>query len=340
MKKHINIPIFIPHLGCPNQCVFCNQRHISGVTQFDPESVIPIIEEAISSSPFATERELAFFGGSFTGIDRNLMIDLLKIGNSYLKQGRIASIRCSTRPDYIDKDILNILKQYGVGTVELGLQSANDSVLQKAKRGHGRDAELRAAELICQSGIKLGGQMMIGLPGSTREAEIATAEFIAAIGCAEARIYPTVVFRDTELCDLTVCGDYKPLTVDEAVSRSADAFAVLMKAGVKVLRVGLCDSENLHSDTTYFAGPNHPAMGELVENEYYCRLLRDRIAEHNVSGKRITVFCAPGHVSKIVGQNKRNKDIILREYGAWGMTVKESQQVPPYSVLLNLEERV
>ena len=136
MKKHINIPIFIPHLGCPNQCVFCNQKKITGINEFDPESVRAIIDEALSTVSPDTEAEIAFFGGSFTGIDRNLMIHLLEIANSYIKAGRVRSIRCSTRPDYIDENILDILQKYGVKVIELGLQSVSDEVLVKTKRGH------------------------------------------------------------------------------------------------------------------------------------------------------------------------------------------------------------
>ena len=147
-KRHINIPVFIPHLGCPNNCTFCNQRTISGVTEFDPESVARIIEESLSTINKDDTAEIAFFGGSFTGIDRELMKKLLVIANSYLKRGRISSIRCSTRPDYINEDVLQILKHYGVTTVELGLQSTSDDVLLACKRGHTFENEIEACRKI------------------------------------------------------------------------------------------------------------------------------------------------------------------------------------------------
>ena len=339
-KKHINIPIFIPHLGCPNQCVFCNQRSISGVTSFSAESVIPIIEEALSTAPIGAEAEIAFFGGSFTGIDRDLMIKLLQIANGYIKQGRVSSIRCSTRPDYINSEILDILSEYGVGTVELGLQSYSDKVLVASKRGHTSKCEREACELILSRGIRLGGQMMIGLPSATLEDELATARFIAEVGANEARIYPTVVLCDTELCEMAKVGCYMPLALDSAVERSAAALEILIDAGVKILRIGLCDSENLHSDKTYFGGPNHPAIGELVEGEYYYRIIRERLLNEKITSQcAITIYAPVGQTSKIIGQSKKNKIRILREFGAASLRVVEDVGVKPYSVLLIAEER-
>jgi len=334
MKKHVNIPVFIPHLGCPNSCVFCNQHIISGVSEFDASSVIPIIEDALATMDPTQTAELAFFGGSFTGIDRQLMIKLLEIGNSYLKQGRIKSIRCSTRPDYINEEILTILSDYGVGTVELGLQSISDKVLSLCERGHDSEAARRACALIRSFGLRLGGQMMIGLPGSDICDEIKTAEFIVCAGCDEARIYPTVVFRGTELCAMTERNIYSPLSVDEAVSRSAKVLAVIVKAGIKVLRIGLCDSENLHSNETYYAGPNHPALGELVENEFFYQLMKEKLSQfENTQGKKLTVYAARGNVSKVIGQQKRNKINIIREYGFTDVKIIESENVGRYDLL-------
>lgn len=338
-NKHINIPIFIPHLGCPNNCVFCNQRYISGVSEFDPESVIPIIEASLATAPLNSEIEIAFFGGSFTGIDRDLMVKLLSISKSYLDIGKINSVRCSTRPDYIDDEIISILLKYGMTTVELGLQSSLDHVLLASGRGHTREDEVKACRLIKASGMRLGGQMMIGLPGSSVSDEIETAEFIVSMGCDEARIYPTVVFKNTELCNMAINGAYTALALDDACRRSAAALDVLYKGNVRILRIGLCESENLRSDETYFAGPNHPALGDLVENEYYYSLIKDKLNYYNVKNKLLYVFVAPGAVSKAVGQNRINKHRILREYGCSDVKFRESSDVSGYDVLLKTEER-
>lgn len=339
-KRHVNIPIFIPHLGCPNNCTFCNQRTISGVSSFDPESVVQIIEEALSTVNDTDTAEIAFFGGSFTGIDRDLMERLLIIANGYLRQGKVNSIRCSTRPDYIDDDILDILKKYGVDTVELGLQSTSDKVLAACKRGHNFEDEKTAVTKITQSGIRLGGQMMIGLPGSDIEAEIKTAEFIASSGATEARIYPTIVFFGTELYESTISGKYKPISVSEAVFRSAEVFKIFVKSGVKVLRIGLCDSENLHNDKTYFAGPNEAALGEMVINRFYLSLIQEKLQNMNIeNNSALLIYVHKGHVSKAVGQHKRNKIHLLKEYAFSDVKIIESDNVAEYDVFLRIEER-
>ena len=339
-NRHVNIPVFIPHLGCPNNCTFCNQRTISGVREFVPESVIPIIEEALSTVSEKDTAEIAFFGGSFTGIDRELMEKLLLIANGYLKQGRITSIRCSTRPDYINDDVLSVLKRYGVDTVELGLQSVSERVLSTCKRGHVFFDEVQACRKIKEYGFKLGGQMMIGLPQSTLEDEIKTAEFIVASGASEARIYPTVVFRDTELCESTLRGEYTPISVTDAVTRSAEVLRIFVKAGVKVLRIGLCDSENLHSTKTYFAGPNDAALGELVINEYYAKILDDKLKELKYDdNSKLLIYVPKGHVSKVIGQHKKNKNRLLKEYAFSSVKLIESEDVKDYDVFLRIEER-
>lgn len=313
--RHINIPVFIPHLGCPNQCVFCNQRTISGVWEFSPDSLGIIIEEALQTIPDDAEVEIAFFGGSFTGIDRSLMISLLSRAYEYTKDGRVSSIRCSTRPDYIDEEVLEILKRYGVKTIELGLQSASDRVLEITKRGHNFEAEQKACRLIVENGFELVGQMMIGLPASTFESEMETARFIVSSGASAARIYPTVVFRDTELCHMAECGLYTPLDVDEAVKRSAAALDILTSGGVRVIRIGLQSSENLADTKTYYAGPNHSALGEMVIGEAYYNKISKKLAENNFSAdENITVLVPVGAMSKAVGQNKRNKIRLLERY--------------------------
>lgn len=338
MKPHVNIPVFIPHLGCPNQCVFCNQRAISGVSEFKAESVIEIIDEALSTVDASQEAEIAFFGGSFTGIDRNLMISLLEIAKKYIDAGRVASIRLSTRPDYIDEEIINILKKYGVKTVELGLQSISDDVLLLTKRGHGFKEEAEACRMIVESGIELVGQMMIGLPGSDIEKEEKTADFIIESGASAARIYPTVVFHETELCEMALSGKYIPLSLDDAVIRSARVMRKFIDAGVKVIRVGLCASDNLLSDKTYYAGPNHPALGELVENRIFYDIIRDELIKKQYKHK-VKIFVPKGSLSKAVGQKKANKIKLENEFFDLGITFSESTELSGYSISV-IEERL
>ena len=306
--RHVNIPIFIPHLGCPNQCVFCNQRTISGVEKFDPENVREQIDLALETIENDAEVEIAFFGGSFTGIDRELMVKLLDIGYSYIQADRVKSLRCSTRPDYIDEEIIGILKNYGVKTVELGLQSSCNNVLEKSKRGHYFEAEEKSCRLIVESSLELVGQMMIGLPGSDLDSELETARFIINAGARAARIYPTIVFRETELCQMTHDCEYTPLSLDDAISRSSKVLSLFVDAGVEVIRIGLQASEGLESKDSYVAGPNHPALGELIIGEYYYEKILNILSSVNYAfDEDITVLVKPGSLSKAIGQNAKNK---------------------------------
>ncbi len=338
--KHVNIPIFIPHLGCPNQCVFCNQRSISGVSKFDYNNVIHIIESTLDTISPETEVEIAFFGGSFTGIDRTLMIDLLKIAYKYVESGAVSHIRCSTRPDYIDEEILNILKDYGVKVIELGLQSISDKVLDLTKRGHDYDAEVKACKMIVEHGFELVGQMMIGLPGSTLADEIETAKFIAASGAKGARIYPTVVFDQTELRNMVESGCYEPLNLDEAVFRSAKVLKIFLDANVTVIRIGLCASENLSSPDTYFAGPNHVAIGELVKNQVYLENINEKISSMNINNDDIVkISVAKGCLSKAIGQNKKNKFLLMKTLMTENVVFCETDDLKEYEVSVVVERK-
>ncbi len=338
MKRHVNIPVFIPHLGCPNQCVFCNQRSISGIRSFEAKNVIPTIEAALDTIQENTETEIAFFGGSFTGIDRGLMIELLEIAHSYIVRGKVSSIRCSTRPDYIDNEVLSILKCYGVRVIELGLQSISDEVLSVTKRGHTAKDCARACRAILDHGFELVGQMMIGLPLSTEAREIETAKFIIQSGASAARIYPTVVFKETELCGMAVRNEYSPISLDDAVVRSAKVLREFIDAGVEVIRIGLCASENLSSEETYFAGPNHAALGELVENRLYYEAIIDQCRRIELSGVRALVIkVAPGALSKAIGQKRINKTLLQKELGVQDIRFREDISLAGYEFKIESE---
>lgn len=323
-RRHINIPIFIPHLGCPNQCVFCNQRTISGQDSFDVDSVEREIEECIASSA-GCEREIAFFGGSFTGIDRSLMVRLLDMAQKYVDYGEVTSIRMSTRPDYISEDIIRILKRYTLSEVELGVQSMVPRVLNASKRGHTSEAVAAACSLLKNAGVPFVGQMMIGLPSSSPEDETYTAEKLCSLGISAARIYPTLVLKGTELSEMA---DYTPLTVEEAVSRSADVLEVLICHGVPCRRIGLCESELLHSEST--AGPAHPAMGELVMGEVYLRRICAKMGKSR--GRSVTVEVPAGRLSCAVGQRGRNREYLMRRFEMRDIRFAESTELFEYSV--------
>lgn len=334
--RHINIPVFIPHLGCPHACVFCNQRVISGTDEFRPDSVADIIETSLSTVGDEDEAEIAFFGGSFTGIDRDLMIYLLDIAEGYVKKGKVKSIRCSTRPDYIDDEIIDVLSRYSVGTVELGIQSMSECVLTCSKRGHTPEDTVRACELLRSHGFTVGGQMMTGLPGATYADELECARTIVELGCGEARVYPTLVFAGTELERMMLDGRYEPMTLDDAVLRTAGVLRVLRSGGVKVLRIGLCESENLHS-SRFSAGPNHPAIGELCESRIFYENIESAIG--CAEGADVTVYVPKGAVSKAVGHRRENAEKLKKEYGIHVILFRELDGLSGYDVQIEINRR-
>ena len=332
-KRHVNIPVFIPHLGCPNDCVFCNQRSISGKMSFEPSGVVPEIESVISTLGEDVTAEIAFFGGSFTGIDRCFMTELLDIAQRYVDGGRVSAIRLSTRPDYINDEIIEILKRYSVRTVELGIQSTAPEVLEATKRGHSVSDTVNACKKVKEAGFDLVGQMMIGLPGSDAEKEMQTARDICSMKADAARIYPTVVFRKTELCRMAENGEYTPLSDDQAVQRTKKVLEIFDECSVPCIRIGLCASENLSSEDEVYGGANHSAIGELAIGElYYDRM--DRLLSETGS-KENAVFCvAKGCISKAIGQKRRNVIRLSEKYSIDRIKVIEKNQIIGYNIVL------
>lgn len=308
--KHYNIPIFIPELACPNRCIYCNQRHISGQLEAVPtEKVVKIIEEHLSTFKYPCEVEVAFFGGNFTGIEMELQKSYLDVVQPYIKNGRVGSIRISTRPDYINDDILEQLKKYNVGTIELGAQSLSDKVLEFAERGHGvKDVE-NASKKITDKGFDLGLQMMIGLPLDTIEQSKATARKIMALGAKCTRIYPALVINHTKLADMYERGEYEALTIEQAVDWTAQIYKMFIEGGVTVLRVGLHPSEDLINGKELLAGPFHVSFKELV----LTRLWNEKLRNIPLNVKEIIVN--PKDINYAVGYNSKNKKELMSKIG-------------------------
>ena len=339
-QKHVNIPVFIPHLGCPNDCVFCNQRAISGRNEFKAESVISDIEEVLSTLDDSCKCEIAFFGGSFTGIDRDLMISLLKIGQNYIDAGKVSNMRLSTRPDYINEEILSILSLYSVKTIELGIQSMDDRVLLNSKRGHTSHQTIAACQMIKEAGFDLVGQMMIGLPGSTCESERITAEMICRMGANAARVYPTVVFFKTELCEMSKKGEYSPLDESDAVERTKEVLKVFDRYGVPCIRVGLCASENLSSDDSVYGGANQSAIGEMAIGEIFYEKMDKALSEMSDDDKKHfamkPIFFVPrGCTSKAVGQKRKNIIRLCGKYSLSYLKILEKDSLIGYNISVN-----
>ena len=336
--KHANIAVFIPHLGCPNDCVFCNQKRISGKSSFCKEDTDNIIKNALSTiDPQTTETEIAFFGGSFTGIDRDTMLFLLECAYKYVKNGKVSSIRLSTRPDYIDEEILDILKKHGVKTIELGLQSMDENVLCITKRGHSVKQAIDACNLIKSQGFTLIGQMMIGLPGSTLEKEINTAKIIAEL-CDGARIYPTVVLRETDLCNMAKNGTYQPLSLDDAVTRTGEALAIFADKNKQVIRIGLQSGDELYDPDVVYGGEYHPAIGEMAESYVFYKKICKKIEQENIdcSGKTLVIYCPVGATSKIIGQKKTNKLKLINNLNIKYIKVVEKYNIIDYNIELSV----
>ena len=334
--KHVNIPIFIPHMGCPNNCVFCNQRSISGKQSFSRDQVDEEIKSALSTVN-ECDTEIAFFGGSFTGIDRELMIYLLDIAQKYIDSGDVNRIRLSTRPDYIDDAILSLLSGYGVETIELGLQSMDDEVLFATKRGHSAKQGEDACRLVKKYGFSLVGQMMVGLPGSTPEKEKYTAKRLCELGIDAVRIYPTVVFYDTDLCDMAQKGEYTPIDNDEAVMRTKELLKIFDANNVECIRVGLCASENLSSEDAVFGGANHSAIGELAMGEVFYDKMCELIEKNGgINRKKVVFYVAKGATSKAIGQKRKNIERIYKKYLPLGVKVLEKNQILGYNIMIEI----
>lgn len=303
--KHSNIAFFIPHLGCPHLCSFCNQRSISG-TALPPssEEVSNTCQQALEQLSPDTRRstEIAFFGGSFTAIDRAYMLALLEAAKPFCGADRFVGIRISTRPDCISEEILALLKAHSVSAIELGVQSLNNSVLQQNKRGHTAEQVDDAVRLIRGSGFSLGLQMMTGLYGDSKESLYHTVERIIDYHPDTVRIYPTVVLKGTELCRLYEEGLYHPMGVEETIPLVADLMLRFEQVGIRVIRVGLHASKELERELV--AGAYHPAFRELCEGEIYYRLLTEKLK--TLSCSEATVIVNPRSVSKLVGQSRRN----------------------------------
>lgn len=280
MKKHAIIPVFISHRGCPNDCVFCNQRKITA-RQGDvtPEDVRNTIETWLSTLGHLdpSEIEVAFFGGSFTGIPMEEQTAFLKIAKEYKDKGLIGKIHMSTRPDYINKDILDNLKHYGADIIELGVQSLDPEVLKLSGRGHDADIVYQSSRLIKEYGFTLGIQLMIGLPGDTLEKDIYSALETVKIAPEIARLYPTVVIPETALFEMYQTGEYTPLTESDAVNRTKEMYKILDNAGINIIRVGLKSSDIITDEGCM--GTFHPAFRQLVEGEIARESLESQISD-------------------------------------------------------------
>lgn len=324
--KHSNISIFIPHMGCPHLCSFCNQRNISGEKNIPMgEDVRKICLSAMNEITDKINTEIAFFGGSFTAIDRTYMIELLSVANEFVGEGKFKGIRISTRPDYIDDEILSILKKYGVTSIELGAQSMSDKVLEANERGHSAEDVRKASLLIKKYGFELGLQMMVGLYQSTESDDYFTMCEIIALKPDTVRIYPVVVLEDTQLGELYKIGSYKLYDFDKAVEICANMLYMFEFMGIKVIRLGLHASKDVSENA--IAGFYHDSFREICES----RIFRMRIISLLKDQKGDFLIDVPkGSLSKAIGQKKSNVEY-FRENGL-NISFKENSELHGYCI--------
>lgn len=334
MKKRI-IPIFVPHRGCPHDCIFCNQKKITGVsTEVTSEDVRNIIEEYLPTIDNDASVEVAFFGGSFTAIDEDIQNDLLEVAKEYVEKGLIQDIRMSTRPDCISEDILNRLKEYKVSIIELGVQSMDKNVLIDSVRGHDTEEVIKSAKLIKESGIKLGLQMMVGLPSDTEEKCIATARKFIELKPDCVRIYPTLVVKDTGLEVLLNKGEYKPFTLEQSIQIVKKLLALFYVNNINVIRVGLQATEDIQVGKAVVDGPHHPAFRELAESEMIKDYLIYIAKKYNIE-KDITVKTNKKNVSKIIGNKKSNSTYMKNELKINLKTKEEDIDINDLEIVLD-----
>jgi len=330
MKKHSNLSIFIPNIGCPNRCVFCDQSQISGnISAPTAEEVDSYCRQYLEETTTNQTVEIAFFGGSFTAINRQYMLSLLRVAEQYVDEGKANGIRISTRPDAINYEILDILKKYQVTAIELGAQSMNDRVLALNFRGHTREDVLTASSMIKEYDFSLGLQMMIGMYGEEdmKQQAVETAREFISIKPDTIRIYPTLVLKETELERLYLSGKYLPPSLDESAIISAKLLLMFEEKDIKVIRIGLHDEESLKQNI--IAGPFHPAFGELTRSYVMRHILEQQLKGHKEG--EYTVYVSPKRVSSMVGLNKMNinyfleKGYILKITGCNGIELNEIQ---------------
>ncbi|MDE5994405.1 MAG: radical SAM protein [Oscillospiraceae bacterium] len=309
--KHANISIFVPHKGCPNNCSFCNQKAISGQSKSATEKdVFDAVNVALSHNCNPKNTEIAFFGGSFTAIEREQMVSLLTAAKCLLDKYGFEGIRVSTRPDFIDDEVLLVLKKYGVTSIELGAQSMSDDVLALNHRGHTAEDVKKASGLIKQHGFSLGLQMMTGLYGSDFEKDYFTAREIIKLHPDTVRIYPTVVLKNTYLAELFLKGEYLPPTASQTAPFAARLLTEFQNEGIRVIKLGLHSSETVEGDMV--AGAYHPAFREMCEGYIFLDKIEEKLKSKD-KGKEYTVFVPKKSLSKAKGLNKRNEKALKNQ---------------------------
>ncbi|MEW5804292.1 MAG: radical SAM protein [bacterium] len=317
------IPVFLPHQGCPNRCIYCNQREVTGTSAVrNAEEVYPLIQRYLETIQKARKRkqagfpgriEVAFYGGNFTGMPVDVQRKFLQPAASTVHSGEIDGIRISTRPDYLSRSDVQFLAGYGVSTVEIGVQSLDTRVLQMAGRAYSEDQVEEAVSLLHQGRFFIGLHLMVGLPGESIEGRFHTVEKVIRLSPHFVRIHPTLVIKDTELEHMYRQGNYIPLTLDQAVEVCKELSRRLIRGGISVARIGLQSIPEMQKSGCIVAGPFHPAMGELVASSIAYDRMQELLAKRSSQGKRVVIFVPERELSVFLGQRRQNLHRLQRQ---------------------------
>jgi len=339
------IPVFIPHLGCPNQCVFCNQKTITGLGDnlISLETAKIEIDAWLARSDQKTPHELAFYGGSFTALPEAQQLAYLELAEVYRQKGQIRALRISTRPDAIDPDHLKLLKAYGVRRIELGAQSFDDRVLSMSKRGHSVKTIEQAAERIYEADIDLGLQLMVGLPGDSAQTDLKGISEAFRLGATTLRIYPTLVLKGTSLEKLLLIGSYQPLSLDKAVERVARMMeaadlknAQMTQRKLELIRVGLQENEMLRGSGEVLAGPHHPAFRSLVDTFRYKERLDQDAERFSWRGKALEIHVRGKDLGSFAGHQRSNLIYLENHYGVTSYRLVQDESIPVMRYIINI----
>lgn len=335
MRKKI-IPIFVPHEGCPHDCIFCNQKKITGVsTSMTAEEAEEIIKKSLETVNDDVEIEIAFFGGSFTAIDSDKQIELLSVAKKYKDKNIVKDIRMSTRPDCIDREKLDLVKKYGASIIELGVQSMDKMVLVESLRGHDSEIVKKSAQLIREYGIKLGLQMMIGLPSDSKKKCIQTAKEFIKISPDFVRIYPTLVIKETGLEKSYIDGFYKPFSLEESIDIVKKLIVMYEINNIDIIRVGLQATDDIKEGIDVVAGPYHPAFRELVKS----RMIRDYL-DYILPSEfdEIIIKTSNKNISMVVGDKRSNRLYINSKYKARFKTKPDEMCIDKMKIIIDGKE--
>jgi histone acetyltransferase (RNA polymerase elongator complex component) len=335
--KPFVIPVFLPHRGCPHRCVFCNQHVIADVDRgLSPRELPAMIERWLGyRGPRRAETQISFFGGNFLGLPPDVAAAYLASASRYVREGRADSLRFSTRPDTIDARRLDMIQAFPVRTVELGVQSMDNAVLQRCRRGHSREDTVRAVKQLRKRGYEVGLQLMIGLPGDTEAGMIETARAIVALKPAFIRIYPTLVLAGSRLAGWYTAGRYQALELDRSVAWVKRLFLFFHHHRIPVARMGLQSSAGLADDRTVLSGPYHPCFGHLVYAAVFFEMAHRLLSRAGCSGRTITLHVNPGSVSKLAGLKNQNIHRLCDEFGLCGLRIQARPALAPDRLMLD-----